>query len=488
MGKHATAIIAAAGALLLSSCAALEQGPSLDEALTSAVDAQVNNVTMAESDCITTTIVSEVGEERLTRAGVDADGLLAEPELLRTGDIAADVDAVIASCLDLQARFAVAVATAGAESLDSECVAAESFENEPLTLALIDGAPLTSTGPDLTTAVVDAVRGCVDDDDFAELAGLDSPTALRPILIADPFATSEEAADQNSCIVDTVMDEVGIERLAELGVTVETPDFLAVINDLPDEEIDVIAASLEPCDLAEGLTIYVSDVETQVGACAVDRLAEEDVASLATERLRGRAVIGRTALRQAIDACVAEEVEALFGPRTDLSPFMQEFTFGFVEGISSGIQLNRFERSCVTRGVASVYDESEIVRVEDAFALAESGEASSDDLNRIDALFAGSFAISDACIEPWKTLAAELEIAGISDGTIECVAQLAPDLPSALNSANQRAFEGDIDASFELDELFETMSDALVQCGSQTEIRSWEAYVSGADEPAPIEA
>lgn len=481
--------IAASTSLLFASCGLLDQEAALTSAIDVAVAADVSGASPTEASCVSTTLMANIGIDGLEAEGITADSLGNDPALLRTGVTAAVFEQALISCLDLNVRFAEAIETAQLTSVDTTCVADGAIDEEPLALALIDGDPIVGpeTAAPVSTSLADAIRGCVDDTDFAVVTGLDSPAALAEVLIADPFV-EDDLTRRDRCIVDGVIDTLGIERLSELGVDVESPDFLAAVSDLSDEERDEVMLNVQMCDLSANLTAFIEEGEIQVGTCAVGRLSEPDVNDLTSDLFSGLSITTQPEVREAIAVCAEEAVSELFGPEPEATVFMQEFAIGFLTGITAEVNLNNFERTCVIRGATTMFDEDQILAVEDAFTRINNGTGSAADLVSLEDLFATSIMISQLCIDPWKAVRSEMTTVGISEETQDCVQDRAPDLAGNLAAATANSLTGGIEDLVELDAQIEAMLEAVESCGTSGELRAWELYMNGEESDASIEA
>lgn len=495
MARTKMIAIAASTSLLFASCGLVDREAALGEAIDGAIASDINDASSAEAQCLTTTLMTDLGVEGFDEAGVTAEDLLNDPTLLRSEATATTYDEALISCLDLDARFSEAIQLARLDSVDTACVDHDAISEEPLALALIDGDPIAGpeTAATVSTALADAIRGCVDDTDFAAVTGLDSPAELAEVLMADPFA-KDEIDNRDACIVDSVIGTIGIERLAEIEIDVERPDFLAAVRQLSDEERDSLTAGVETCDLHANLTTFIEDREIQVGACAVDRLSEAEVNELTADLFRGLSITSQPGVREAITFCVEEAVTEIFGTEPEASTFMLEFAVGFVGGVAAEISLNNFERSCVIRGVLTQFDEDGIVAFEGSFRRVEAGAGSAQDLENVQSLFSTSATISNRCVDPWKAVRSEMDLVGISADTQDCIQESKPDLAENLSTASTNAFDGGINEFLEVEDQLQELRQAIESCGTSGELSAWDFYMNDSSgntenrQSKPIEA
>lgn len=461
----------------------------MNEAVAGGVTAGVPQATVTEAACVADLVATDAALPELTAAGLTPETIQSDASLLLPSNAPAVVDDALTSCLDLHARLDSFVADAGVGSLD-DCVIDWATTPTLLTDALIEAQPIDADRTDPTrTALLDVVRGCVADNDFATLADIDGPDELAAVLLADPFAT-DATSDQDPCVVESSIDLLGVERLADLGVTVADPDLLAVVDDLEDSEFDALVTSLESCGGVERLTAIVAEAESQVGPCAVTRLDDTERRDLIEDQLLGRNVLIDSSYLQNVDACTDELLTNLFGPKVEVSDEMASLSRITARAIVSIADGNEFEEQCVARGFQTLIEVDMIEAVTDIDIRFANGEpltpADEAVLIEYQAIAAELGAV---CIEPWKRIVQDLTGAGITGELAECTIETAGEGPARLIvDGLPGLIRGEAAGTFEVIDGMDLVGEAIAQCGTAADEAKWDRYIEsifgyGLDEP-----
>jgi hypothetical protein len=136
----------------------------------------------------------------------------------------------------------------------------------------------------IATAVAVAACGSEDGDEAAD----DSPASVdeaadTPIgqAIADEMMTGAEGdlvatEEQARCASGTIVDGIGEDRLAELGITPDSVGGLGAV-DFTDDEIDVVVDAVYDCaDVREQLAAELAaDFGDEAADCLADQLDED---------------------------------------------------------------------------------------------------------------------------------------------------------------------------------------------------------------------
>jgi hypothetical protein len=124
----------------------------------------------------------------------------------------------------------------------------------------------------LTVAVLTAA--CGDDDGLGEgeqaLADALAISMMNDADVDNPFTDSEAA----QCFADGMVGDIGIERLATLGLTAETQSQAAAFASMSDDELDQIVDIALDCTDPEGV-IAAEFVASGISPGSATCLAEE---------------------------------------------------------------------------------------------------------------------------------------------------------------------------------------------------------------------
>lgn len=198
-----------------------------------------------DADCMATAIVVELGTEPFEEAELEPadieDASDSPGELLGAGTITdKQADAILAAwegCTDLGMMFAEGM---GEEmDIDDEAKAclAKGVNEEGLALEGLRPS-FTSESSDPSTEVLTAITGLVQ-----ECAGSDGGGPLVDSIAESLAADGSITEEQAQCVAQAMIDEIGVDRLIELGVD----DGAQVDPTTQQEMMTSVLAAAESC-------------------------------------------------------------------------------------------------------------------------------------------------------------------------------------------------------------------------------------------------
>ena len=302
--------------------------------------------------------------------------------------------------------------------------------------------------------------------------GLDDPEELRKVLIADSRAGGYGPA-QDRCIVDAVLDTVGVDRLAEIGVTSESPEFVGQQYRLTDEENEAVLDAMGDCDLrSRWRTAYL---EERTEACVLGRItADEEWAAIEYD-LTGVSADALTPIWEAEVACADEAVEQIYDLPGDVPPTVATVAEDLVDWLGP---FGVFEERCFVAGVSTTLTAEEV----DPYVRWESGEDLSGEA--LQGLFDYQLQIEEVattCLEPFTRLQNLLWEADVAAVDIGCLRYELDDerLRQTMAVYGPGAWGGDSAARAKLANGLVEVGEVLALC--DTEDRGyqerWDAYI-----------
>lgn len=362
--------------LLVAACSGGDQAGELEVGLAHRLELLVPASGTA-ADCLATGFVEEVGATELADAGIDPEGRVTPADIDRLLRLAPSVPA---GCVDLEERLATGIDHADGV-LATGCVAEADLTVWPLVRVLLDGPDDLTDLPhfdaeteaeadaepdaevdadaevDVERQLLDAVRGCIDEAAFSRLAGLDDPEELRRVLVADLFTRNTYPPAQDRCMTDAVFDTLGVERLAEIGVTVEQPDLMSARGKADTEELDAVLAAMDDCDLGAHLRRLI-ETEHAPADCVLDRLTADQEQALIEEAVRGTGVEGRSALGAAENHCAFEATAELYDPPPGVPPAVTARALGWTDQYYPALSF--YEGVCFWAGFETVVTRADL--------------------------------------------------------------------------------------------------------------------------------
>lgn len=477
-GRRRILTVCAALSVLLAACADPER--ELEAATADAFATQLPFVDEVGLQCLAEGYVADLGVDGYQEHNVDSVTLVTEPETVLSL-LTADSSAA-ANCLDLAGRLGGLLSAEGGD-VTPDCLVVELSSTRALADELLEAEPgLDALDGPASDQLVDSIRGCVDDHTFAHYAGLSDPDELREVLNADPFTWMADPDDQDQCVVDVVIDTIGIERLDELGVTVDAPEFGPARVRLTDTEYDQLADAYAECDLDRNLHRAISWHEEQVADCVMDLLDDDAKQEMAVVLTKGYNPVLRTFTRDLIHECADQAVEAIFGDQVEaqdqpssVRSFLNEISLNSAQTTTSV-----FEHRCMTAGWAETVDETTVAAIGRADAAYASGQwPEPDDEAIYQDLLERSTILGTTCYRPWQRMQNELEWADVGKTSWPCIRRtLDPGLLEAGMEATAAAlWQDDAVALSVLMQAYDDFAAAVQTCGTSTDVRNWSRFV-----------
>ncbi|MEM7324986.1 MAG: hypothetical protein AAF531_18000 [Actinomycetota bacterium] len=485
-------LMIALAALLAAAACGTDGEDDLRAATTVAFAERLSFVDKPTARCLSNAYLDELGADGFAEQGLDVETIRGDETSV---DVLLDADRDVAvRCLDLGSRLEQLIGATDGE-LTAECVNPAGLTDDPVVGFLLEpDASLDSIPDEVTDPLLTLTAGCIDDTTYATFAGLPAPAAYLDVLVADPFARPDDPYDQDDCVVGVVFDTVGLQRLDELGVTIEEPNVLDHGRDLTDDELTALTTALDACDLEEQIRRAVAVDEEQIAACLVAQLDQE-----AYEQIVGNLFLTyrptiRPPVRPLVEDCVTENLPAGLTDQPQKSEdeerFVDEFVFEALRTSSV------YERRCLTGGIRRWISPAVIEAADQVFEEENGGDLATDDQLETFWAFMEQAANSLAeCVRPWYLLQADLEVAEIDEAAWPCIrAELGPEQLTELAWLYGPAvWSDDYDAWYDLELRYEVVGDAVEICGSAADSRGWQGlmdflfYGEGEllDEPAP---
>ena len=254
-----------------------ETAAELGAAIGSSFSDSVTPISDTEETCIGEQTISALGQARLAAVSVErASSASFDPAFLPdlTDAERDQLTAVIAGCVDLK-RFIADFYGDGDQALTScsfELFSAEDGRN----VIRAGMNPDTDAGFDAMFDIFGKADPCFLEDQDA--LPLDTPEALAvAIAISSDDGTGVPTPAENQCVAEGTVSTFGVERLAEIGLTVATvEDFTpATSPTMTDAERDIYLDALGEClDLKQFTLDVFGDGGTR--ACLDETLTLDD--------------------------------------------------------------------------------------------------------------------------------------------------------------------------------------------------------------------
>lgn len=244
------------------------------------------------------------------------------------------------------------------------------------------------------------------------VGGVDDLEELRKVLVADSRAGGYGPA-QDRCIVDAVLDTLGVDRLAEIGVTVESPEFVGQQYRLTDEENEAVLDAMGGCDLRSRWRAAYLEERTE--ACVLGRITPDEEWAAVEYDLTGVSADALTPIWEAEVACADEAVEQIYDLPGDVSPTVAAVAEELVGWLGP---FDVFEERCFVTGVGATLTAEEV----DPYLRWEGGEDLSGEA--LQGLFDYQLQIEDVattCLEPFtrlQNLLWEADVAAVDTGCL----------------------------------------------------------------------
>ncbi len=231
-------------------------------------------------------------------------------------------------------------------------------------------------------------------------------------MIADSRAGGYGPA-QDRCIVDAVLDTLGADRLAEIGVTSESPEFAGQQYRLTDEENEAVLDAMGACDLRSRWRAAYLEERTE--PCVLGRITPDEEWAAIEYDLTGVSADALTPIWEAQVTCADEAVEQLYGLPSDVPPAVSEVAEDLVEWLGP---FRVFEEQCFVAGVGATLTPEEV----DPYVQWEGGEDLSGEA--LQGLFEYQLQIEEVatiCLEPFTrlwNLLWEADVAAVDTGCV----------------------------------------------------------------------
>lgn len=473
---------------MVAACASPEE--ELEEATAQAFTDQLPFVDQAEVQCLAAGYMADLGIDGFALSDLDRDAIAAEPAKVKV--LLTEQPSVFEDCVDLEAVLGEAIVADGGK-VSPDCLELDIQPNQELTKDLFDRRDLGDLSGPAKDQLIDAVRGCIDDKAFARYAELSDPDELGKVLIADPFAWINDPEDQDPCIIEAVVKTLGVERLDELGVTIEEPELVKARPRLGDEELDRLATAYTDCDLKGQILRAIGWTEEQISDCVVEDLDPESQHDAAVVLTKGFTPTFRSPMRELVYSCTDDAVTAMFGaplPLQDLSDVERNFQRAFMSGITETTD-STFEVTCMQRGIMTTLDEPTVIVVENVLATYQDGglPTTADEQLYFDYMFEVT-EIGTMCFRPWRRLQNELIFAEVDEAAWPCIRrEIDPAvLDATMESLAAALWSDEYPPLLVVEQGYDEFHEAIGSCGSRTDIRNWDRFMdnyTGVDGEAP---
>lgn len=129
------------------------------------------------------------------------------------------------------------------------------------------------------TAMAMLLAACGGGDGGGGGADTEVGQAIADSLLEDESGPEGLTEDQARCISGDIVDGIGEDRLAEVGVTAETADSVAEISDVDfdDQEVETVVGAYVDCiDVREFLAAeFAGDLGEEAGQCLADSFDDD---------------------------------------------------------------------------------------------------------------------------------------------------------------------------------------------------------------------
>lgn len=379
---------------------------------------------VADNGCIATAIIDEVGFDQLQTEAVTAQRLALEPTLitdvLETHHSDA-LDEALKSCLETDAMFRGALAPfapGGIQCDDPFTRDIATVENH-LSEHMKEGQ--AELAIDDTPDMRDLFRPCLTEEDFAEMFGLDTRGELAAALNVE----LEERVDgtlRTNCGGKSIVAEFGVEDLAEMGLTTETPNLNITRLDIPAETRSAMLKAIAECvSYDDVLRAEVLKHDPMLADC----LAEELSAGYQQDRIwfnlgeRSREVVLDRMIDRAGGECLEMQIETVFG-EFNLLKMQSVNALAFVFTLEDDeLASTRSSMRCAAYGAyLDVGQEALDAELETFLSGAEDDPATWRALNVV---LVALMENKHECLGDWLLLSDNLYLAGFRNETLECV-------------------------------------------------------------------
>lgn len=197
-----------------------------------------------------------------------------------------------------------------------------------------------------------------DDDEPVDPAtpeadGLGDAEALRQVLVVYDYPPA-----QDQCEVDAIVDTLGVERLAEIGVTAEEPEYAEKRGRLEQEEVSRIAEEMQAsCDLVAWWGTFGWVGKPRQFACISRQMTDEQLEQSASAGYREALDASLADLVAAQDACAEELIAENFVRPEGVDPVVAEFAS---EVASEKFVFDRIGQPCFIAGFESTISAEEL--------------------------------------------------------------------------------------------------------------------------------
>ncbi len=399
--------------LLLASCGDAEADHR------AAVEAAIpNDLAFAEPDdaaCLGAAI-----EQQHSLVGLESKGLGTEALTVGSGDLSslfeeldAETIATAYQCIDADERVVSQFSGQFSLDLTPGCVAATDLADPMVAATVLGGADI-----DVSRDLRAVVRGCLSDEDFSTLFGLDSPAALAAALEISPGGLTIQDPGQATCVGDYVVAQIGAERLNDADVSIAQPDPYSNQSKLSEEEQSSVLDGLIECEALEPMLLDKAiSTEPTVGACAIERLSVEARRELFETIRTVQRRWERGDYSNALNTCIDERLDEIYGAPPVLSGDSAAVIEGFKIGFESDpfiAEFNRYEDKCMTRYFSLNYSDEANQMLIDFY---ESGGDAAQMPDGLLILVTGA----GECLDPMRTIRHQLDVFEFGDETQSCI-------------------------------------------------------------------
>jgi len=461
------------------------------------LQAAANNIDYAhegDGPCLGDAIFTHVGFDQLVAEGFTAESIALD----EAGSVAAILDThssdeltdALTACLDINDRFR---ADLESQHLGDGITCDTTFDVD---ISLVsDFASATVMGDDTTIEIDDTpelrnlIRDCATEADFAAVFDLQTGGELAR-RIDESFGTFLRE-DGGPCAGPLVVEEVGFEKMNEIGVGVDGATFTIESLNLGEAEGDALVDAIGACtDHIERARERYRTAEPFFGSCVVEAIGVDDEwVRQSTENALEHVSSDRTVERietSAINGCVEARILELFGENNSMTRLSaRRFANDLVRGIEvDDPRLAEFGPTAAEYQCMAYHLYTELGSDGVDAAVFELMTVEPDSLEFWDAsdkLWAPMDEGWLMCVGPWHVVASDLHRAGFSDKTLDCVKtdlgeyEVYADL-LAMSTANMTDAEY-WSYVYDLDTWYLTFIDAIEGCYSDTEQDLFDTYM-----------